>query len=141
MSCESPAVRVPAKDVEPELDAERCRDFCGWHLDTPVTLASCQNVVCLSVCLSGKAKVSLRLYGNESSLMFFSLHVKICADVVIHHTCASDTVEDRLSTRGSYFTATREEFPSVPFPSADFNDDECTSGGGNIENYRDIYQL
>ncbi|XP_017325424.1 alpha-amylase [Ictalurus punctatus] len=68
-------------------------------------------------------------------------HVKICADVVIHHTCASDTVEDRLSTRGSYFTATREEFPSVPFPSADFNDDECTSGGGNIENYRDIYQL
>lgn len=57
MSCESPAVRVPAKDVEPELDAERCRDFCGWHLDTPVTLASCQNVVCLSVCLSGKGNL------------------------------------------------------------------------------------
>ncbi|KAG7336414.1 hypothetical protein KOW79_001107 [Hemibagrus wyckioides] len=67
--------------------------------------------------------------------------VKPYADVVIHHTCASDTGEDRLSSRGSYFTASREEFPSVPYSSADSNDDKCTGGCGNIKNYRGIYQL
>lgn len=47
----------------------------------------------------------------------------------------------RPSTRGSYFTASREEFPSVPHSAADFNHDKCSGGSGNIENYRDIYQV
>lgn len=67
--------------------------------------------------------------------------MRIYSDVVIYHACASDAGEDRLSTRGPYFTASREEFPSVPCSSADFNDDKCTGGCGNIENYPDIYQL
>ncbi|GAA6085985.1 alpha-amylase 1-like [Tachysurus ichikawai] len=66
--------------------------------------------------------------------------VKTYADVVIHHTCASNAEEDRLSSRGSYFTASREEFPSVPYSSTDFNDDKCTGGSRNIKNYQGIYQ-
>ncbi|KAK2870240.1 hypothetical protein Q8A67_024632 [Cirrhinus molitorella] len=68
------------------------------------------------------------------------LQVKIYTDVVINHTCASGGGERRHSTCGSYFNATREEFPSVRYSATDFNDDKCTSRGGNIENYRDIYQ-
>uniref|UniRef100_W5LIW0 Alpha-amylase n=1 Tax=Astyanax mexicanus TaxID=7994 RepID=W5LIW0_ASTMX len=67
--------------------------------------------------------------------------VKIYADVVINHMCAADAGEGGRSTRGSYFNASREEFPSVPYSAADFNDDKCTSGSGNIENYQDIYQV
>lgn len=50
MSCESLAGRVPAQDVEPEMDAERCRNFFagGWW-----TLQShWQSTRMLSVCLS-----------------------------------------------------------------------------------------
>ncbi|KAI4896274.1 hypothetical protein NFI96_003665 [Prochilodus magdalenae] len=67
--------------------------------------------------------------------------VKIYADVVINHMCMVDAGEGRRSTCGSYFNASREEFPSVPYSAADFNDDKCTSGSGNIENYQDIYQV
>uniref|UniRef100_A0A8B9H6H5 Alpha-amylase n=1 Tax=Astyanax mexicanus TaxID=7994 RepID=A0A8B9H6H5_ASTMX len=67
--------------------------------------------------------------------------VKIYADVVINHMCAADAGEGGRSTRGSYFNASREEFPSVPYSAADSNDDKCTSGSGNIENYQDIYQV
>ncbi|XP_017576699.2 alpha-amylase-like isoform X1 [Pygocentrus nattereri] len=67
--------------------------------------------------------------------------VKIYADVVINHMCMADAGEGSRSTCGSYFNASREEFPSVPYSAADFNDDKCTSGSGNIENYQDIYQV
>ncbi|XP_026057207.1 pancreatic alpha-amylase-like [Carassius auratus] len=72
--------------------------------------------------------------GPNSSL------VKIYTDVVINHTCASGVGERRHSTCGSYFNATREEFPSVRYSATDFNDDKCTNRRGNIENYQDIYQ-
>ncbi|XP_030623337.1 pancreatic alpha-amylase-like [Chanos chanos] len=67
--------------------------------------------------------------------------VKIYADVVINHMCSSGGGEGRHSTCGSYFNASREEFPSVPYSAVDFNDDKCTTSSGNIENYQDIYQV
>uniref|UniRef100_A0AAY4D6C9 alpha-amylase n=1 Tax=Denticeps clupeoides TaxID=299321 RepID=A0AAY4D6C9_9TELE len=66
--------------------------------------------------------------------------VKIYADVVINHMCASSGGGGRRSTCGSYFNASKEEFPSVPYSTPHFNDDKCTSASGNIENYQDIYQ-
>lgn len=82
--------------------------------------------------------VVLWAHGNEPMRL---LQVKICADAVINHTHAPGGGERRRSTRGSYFNATREEFPSVRYSAADFNDDKCTSHSGNIENYQDIYQV
>ncbi|XP_063062868.1 alpha-amylase-like isoform X1 [Engraulis encrasicolus] len=67
--------------------------------------------------------------------------VKIYADVVINHMCASSAGEGRRSTCGSYFNASEKEFPSVPYSASHFNDDKCTTASGNIENYQDIYQV
>ncbi|XP_076146302.1 alpha-amylase-like [Alosa pseudoharengus] len=67
--------------------------------------------------------------------------VKIYADVVINHMCSASAGEGRRSTCGSYFNASKEEFPSVPYSASHFNDDKCTTTNGNIENYQDIYQV
>ncbi len=59
------------------------------------------------------------------------LQVKICTDVVINHTCVCwGGGERKHSTCGSYFNATREEFPSVIYSATDFNDDKCSSRRG-----------
>ncbi|XP_062335950.1 pancreatic alpha-amylase-like [Osmerus eperlanus] len=67
--------------------------------------------------------------------------VKIYADVVINHMCASGAGEGGRSTCGSYFNAGTREFPSVPYSFSHFNDDKCTTRSGNIESYQDIYQV
>lgn len=55
--------------------------------------------------------------------------------------CSANAGEGRRSTCGSYFNASEEEFPSVPYSASHFNDDKCTTASGNIENYQDIYQV
>ncbi|XP_055737425.1 alpha-amylase-like isoform X2 [Salvelinus fontinalis] len=70
--------------------------------------------------------------------------VKIYADVVINHMCMSGAGEGegrRRSTCGSYFNASKREFPSVPYSASHFNDDKCTTSSRNIETYQDIYQI
>ncbi|XP_038828832.1 pancreatic alpha-amylase-like isoform X4 [Salvelinus namaycush] len=70
--------------------------------------------------------------------------VKIYADVVINHMCMSGAGEGegrRRSTCGSYFNASKREFPSVPYSASHFNDDKCTTSSRNIETYQDIYQV
>uniref|UniRef100_A0A3P8XCE6 Alpha-amylase n=1 Tax=Esox lucius TaxID=8010 RepID=A0A3P8XCE6_ESOLU len=68
--------------------------------------------------------------------------VKIYADVVINHMCAPDMGEGRRrSTCGSFFNASKREFPSVPYTASHFNDDKCPTLSGNIETYQDIYQV
>ncbi|XP_064188329.1 alpha-amylase-like isoform X2 [Anguilla rostrata] len=67
--------------------------------------------------------------------------VNIYVDAVINHMCSSEGGEGRHSTCGSYFNASKEEFPSVPFSAQDFNDQKCRTRSGNIENYQDIYQV
>lgn len=70
-----------------------------------------------------------------------SVGVKIYADVVINHMCSSGVGEGSRSTCGSYFNASTREFPSVPYSASHFNDDKCTTRSGNIESYKDIYQV
>ncbi|KAJ8392594.1 hypothetical protein AAFF_G00074720 [Aldrovandia affinis] len=67
--------------------------------------------------------------------------VNIYVDAVINHMCSAGGGEGRHSTCGSYFNASKEEFPSVPFSEKDFNDKKCKTQSGNIENYQDIYQV
>uniref|UniRef100_A0A8C7Q4E7 Alpha-amylase n=1 Tax=Oncorhynchus mykiss TaxID=8022 RepID=A0A8C7Q4E7_ONCMY len=70
--------------------------------------------------------------------------VKIYADVVINHMCMSGAGEGEgrhRSTCGSYFNASKREFPSVPYSASHFNDDKCTTSSRNIETYQDIYQV
>uniref|UniRef100_A0A8D0CHD8 alpha-amylase n=1 Tax=Scleropages formosus TaxID=113540 RepID=A0A8D0CHD8_SCLFO len=67
--------------------------------------------------------------------------VNVYADVVINHMCGAGGGEGRHSSCGSYFSATRLDFPTVPYSNLDFNDGKCSTGSGNIENYQDIYQV
>merc|ERR1711981_1540426 len=47
---------------------------------------------------------------------------------------------DGYGTGGSYFNANNEQFP-VPYSGLDFNDANCNSASGNIENYQDVNQV
>ncbi|KAJ8010458.1 hypothetical protein DPEC_G00075290 [Dallia pectoralis] len=55
-----------------------------------------------------------------------TLRVNSDADVVVNHMCASGVVEGRrCSSCGSYFNASKKEFPSVPYSASYTNDDKC----------------
>ena len=62
-------------------------------------------------------------------------------DVVINHMCGSGGGEGTHSSCGSWFSASKRDFPSVPFSKADFNDNKCRTGSGEIENYGDVNQV
>jgi len=55
--------------------------------------------------------------------------------------CGSGGGEGTHSSCGSWFSANKKDFPSVPFSSSDFNDHKCRTGSGNIENYGDSSQV
>lgn len=65
--------------------------------------------------------------------------VRIYPDVVINHMCGGGGTG--TGTGGTYFDANSESFPGVPYSSLDFNDGNCNSGSGNIENYQDTNQV
>ena len=44
-------------------------------------------------------------------------------------------------TGGSYFDTSSESFPAVPFGNLDFNDGNCNTASGQIENYGDANQV
>uniref|UniRef100_A0A3Q4HJI5 Alpha-amylase n=1 Tax=Neolamprologus brichardi TaxID=32507 RepID=A0A3Q4HJI5_NEOBR len=67
--------------------------------------------------------------------------VNIYVDAVINHMCGSGGGAGTHSSCGSWFDAGKEDFPSVPYSSLDFNDNKCKTGSGEIENYGDIYQV
>lgn len=42
---------------------------------------------------------------------------------------------------GSSFDSGAESYPGVPYSAFDFNDGNCNTGSGAIENYGDLYQV
>lgn len=62
-------------------------------------------------------------------------------DVVVNHMCGAGGGEGTHSSCGSWFSANRQDFPTVPYSSLDFNDGKCYTGSGNIENYGDANQV
>lgn len=67
--------------------------------------------------------------------------VNIYVDAVINHMCGAGGGEGTHSSCGSWFSANKQDFPSVPYSSWDFNDNKCSTGSGNIENYGDPNQV
>ncbi|KAL7873299.1 hypothetical protein AOLI_G00123700 [Acnodon oligacanthus] len=67
--------------------------------------------------------------------------VNIYVDAVINHMCGAGAGEGHHSSCGTYFDASKKNFPSVPFMSLDFNDGKCKTANGEIENYHDIFQV
>lgn len=67
--------------------------------------------------------------------------VNIYVDAVINHMCGAGGGEGTHSSCGSWFSAGRKDFPSIPFSHSDFNDHKCRTGSGNIENYGDANQV
>lgn len=67
--------------------------------------------------------------------------VNIYVDAVINHMCGASGGEGSHSVCGSWFSANRKDFPSIPFSHLDFNDYKCRTGSGNIENYGDANQV
>uniref|UniRef100_A0A8C8J781 Alpha-amylase n=1 Tax=Oncorhynchus tshawytscha TaxID=74940 RepID=A0A8C8J781_ONCTS len=84
--------------------------------------------------------------GNESELRDMitrcnNVGVNIYVDAVINHMCAAGGGEGTHSTCGTYFSAKKMDFPSIPFSGFDFNEGKCKSASGDIENYNDINQV
>ncbi|MEQ2267062.1 hypothetical protein XENORESO_001182 [Xenotaenia resolanae] len=84
--------------------------------------------------------------GNEAELRDMitrcnNVGVNIYVDAVINHMCGSGGGEGTHSSCGSWFSAPKRDFPSVPYSSLDFNDNKCKTGSGEIENYNDPYQV
>ncbi|XP_047223549.1 alpha-amylase [Girardinichthys multiradiatus] len=84
--------------------------------------------------------------GNEAELRDMitrcnNAGVNIYVDAVINHMCGSGGGEGTHSSCGSWFSASKEDFPTVPYSSLDFNDNKCKTGSGEIENYSDPYQV
>ncbi|KAA0711465.1 Alpha-amylase 1 [Triplophysa tibetana] len=67
--------------------------------------------------------------------------VNIYVDAVINHMCGAGGGEGNHSSCGTYFNAKNKDFPSVPYSSWDFNDFKCKTGNGEVENYKDIFQV
>uniref|UniRef100_A0A8C5VJ61 Alpha-amylase n=1 Tax=Microcebus murinus TaxID=30608 RepID=A0A8C5VJ61_MICMU len=67
--------------------------------------------------------------------------VRIYVDAVINHMTGSGGSAGTSSTCGSYFDPGNRNFPAVPYSAWDFNDDKCKTGGREIENYKDVYQV
>ena len=44
-------------------------------------------------------------------------------------------------TAGSYYDASARDFPAVPYSAYDFNDGNCYTSSGNIEDYGDANQV
>lgn len=67
--------------------------------------------------------------------------VNIYVDAVINHMCGAGGGEGTHNSCGNWFSANKEEFPTVPYTHWDFNDNKCRTGSGNIENYGDPNQV
>ncbi|KAM9844640.1 alpha-amylase-like [Aulostomus maculatus] len=84
--------------------------------------------------------------GNESELRDMitrcnNVGVNVYVDAVINHMCSAAGGEGDHTSSGSWFSANKKLFPSVPFSHWDFNDGKCPTESGNIENYGDPIQV
>merc|ERR1719220_2582033 len=82
--------------------------------------------------------------GNRQQLQDMINHcnavgVRIYPDAVINHMCGAGG--SGTGTGGTSFNANSESFPGVPYSSYDFNDANCHSSSGDIENYQDPNQV
>ena len=82
--------------------------------------------------------------GNQQQLqdMFDrcnAVGVRIYPDIVINHMCGAGG--SGTGTGGTSYNADAESFPGVPYSNLDFNDANCHSSSGNIENYQDVNQV
>uniref|UniRef100_A0A0P4W0X7 Alpha-amylase n=1 Tax=Scylla olivacea TaxID=85551 RepID=A0A0P4W0X7_SCYOL len=92
--------------------------------------------------------VSYRLFtrsGDENAFKDMvnrcnSVGVRIYADIVINHMTGWHP-GGTGATGGSSFDAGSESYPAVPYSGFDFNDANCHTGSGNIENYGDAEQV
>nr|ANG56301.1 amylase [Eriocheir sinensis] len=66
--------------------------------------------------------------------------VRIYADIVMNHMTGWQP-SGTGATGGSSFDAGTESYPAVPYSAFDFNDGNCNSGSGDIENYGDANQV
>uniref|UniRef100_G3PX08 alpha-amylase n=1 Tax=Gasterosteus aculeatus aculeatus TaxID=481459 RepID=G3PX08_GASAC len=85
--------------------------------------------------------VSYKLCSRSGSESELSVGVNIYSDIVINHMCGAGGGEGTHSSCGSWFSATREDFPSVPYSQLDFNDYKCKTSNGEIQNYGDANQV
>ncbi|MEQ2305418.1 hypothetical protein AMECASPLE_037607 [Ameca splendens] len=67
--------------------------------------------------------------------------VNIYVDAVINHMSGSSGGEGNHSSCGSWFNASKKDFPSVPYSAWDFNINKCRTSSGDIDNYGDIFQV
>uniref|UniRef100_A0A3B4ZL21 alpha-amylase n=1 Tax=Stegastes partitus TaxID=144197 RepID=A0A3B4ZL21_9TELE len=84
--------------------------------------------------------------GNEDELKDMitrcnNVGVNIYVDAVINHMCGAGGGEGTHSSCGSWFSASKQDFPTVPYSNLDFNDYKCNTASGEIENYGDKYQV
>ena len=65
--------------------------------------------------------------------------VVVYADMLINHMAGP--TDQLLGTANSSFDYNSESYPSVPYTSTDFNDENCPSVSGNIDNEEDPLQV
>uniref|UniRef100_F6ZTX2 alpha-amylase n=1 Tax=Ciona intestinalis TaxID=7719 RepID=F6ZTX2_CIOIN len=70
-----------------------------------------------------------------------SVGVRIYVDAVVNHMCGGDGGSSTQGTAGSTCYPDSEGFPAVPYSSLDFNDGNCNTASGDIENYGDAAQV
>ncbi|KAK7084372.1 Pancreatic alpha-amylase 2a5 [Halocaridina rubra] len=66
--------------------------------------------------------------------------VRIYVDAVINHM-SGGWPQGTVGTGGSSFDSGSQSYPGVPFSGFDFNDANCNTASGNIENYGDANQV
>ena len=66
--------------------------------------------------------------------------VRIYVDAVINHMCGADAGSG-TGTAGSSYDTNSYDFPAVPYTGLDFNDGNCYTSSGGIENYGDPNQV
>ncbi|XP_037083338.1 alpha-amylase 4N-like [Pollicipes pollicipes] len=64
--------------------------------------------------------------------------VRIYVDVVVNHMTGGGSGS---GTGGSHYDTNGEQYPGVPYGHNDFNDNNCHSPDGNIDNYQDANQV
>ena len=66
-----------------------------------------------------------------------SAGVRIYVDAVFNHMSSYTG----YGSAGSYFNASCENYSSVPYDDAFFNDKLCTTPSGGIESWDDVFQV
>lgn len=66
-----------------------------------------------------------------------SVGVRIYVDALVNHMAA----QGEKSSGGSSFSSGSRSYPAVPYGPLDFNDKNCNTSSGDIENFNDLNQV